>query len=257
MKDETITLLFSGGADSTLSAALLAKRYRRVELVTFKHYATWGVGSSSRSESKLKAAFPETEFPHVYLNSTALFLTLQRRIFADIATNPFLNHYFCGACKLAMHSALIAHNRKNGIRHAASGASRLMPQFPDQTPGGGVALQELYGRYGMTYETPVYDLADVDMTAAAMGLLDSSHLKARHKTELNKPSDLRVPLRNAFDNIQGFCFLIAFVDPYLRHAAREYSHADISDLTLAYYRRCIDETCGPWIEAQRREASPS
>ena len=253
--ENTISLLFSGGADSTLSAAILARRYSKIELVTFKHYATWRVKSSSISEGKLKAAFRDTCFTHVYLNSTALFLELQKRVFKDIEAFPFLNHYVCGACKLAMHSALIVHNLKNGIRHAASGASRLMPQFPDQTPGGRLAIKELYARYGMTYENPVFELTDVDKKAAALGLIEPSHLKASHKADFSRPSDLLVPLRNAFANIQGFCFLIAFVDPYLKVAAREYSHEDVSRLSLEHYRACIAETCEPWIEARLATSS--
>ncbi|HAM34649.1 MAG TPA: hypothetical protein DEB40_02915 [Elusimicrobia bacterium] len=250
MKDGPISLLFSGGADSTLSAGLLAARYRKINLVTFKHYATWRVSSSSISEARLKAVFPRIEFTHVYLNSTRLFLKLQKRIFQDISEYPFLNHYFCGACKLAMHSALIAYNLNHGIKNAASGASRLMPMFPDQTPGGELALEELYGRYGMTYENPVFDLHDVDKKAAALGLLDAAHLKVRHKADFSRTSDLLVPFRNVLDNIQGFCLLIAFIDPYLTLARREYSNRDISALSLDYYRRSIAAICVPWIEAQ-------
>lgn len=247
---KTISLLFSGGADSTYSAALLAERYRRVELVTFKHYATWRVRSSSISRERLRAAFPAARFSHVHLNSTRLFLKIQTRVFNDVASQPFLNHYVCGACKLAMHACLVAHNLKNGIRHAASGASRLMPMFPDQTPGGSRAISELYARYGMAYETPVFDLTGVDKKAAALGLIDESHLKARHKTDLSKTSDLLVPLRNALDNIQGFCVLIAFVDPYLDVAARKYTHREVSRSSCDQYRKYIDDICVPWIEAE-------
>lgn len=250
MQEETVSLLFSGGADSTFSAALLAERFGHVHLVTFKHYATWRVRSSDKSEARLRAAFPRTVFTHTYLNSSRLFFKLQKRVFRDLQAHPFLNHYFCGACKLAMHSCLVAHNMRSSIKHAASGASRLMPMFPDQTPGGSQAIKELYAAYGMSYENPVFDMEGVDRKAAELGLLSEKHLKARHKADFTRISDLLVPVRNALSNTQGFCFFIAAVDPYISMAEKEYTKKEISEMSLAYFHKTINEECRPWIDAE-------
>ncbi len=249
MKDR-VSLLFSGGADSTLAAARLAADYREVDLVTFKHYATWHIGASRKSEDRLRAKYPASVFRHAWANSSGLFLKLQRRLLRDAGDEPFLNLYFCGACKLAMHAALVRYNLRNGIKASATGASRLMPMFPDQTPGGIEALQrDLYAPYGMTLESPVFDTARSDYEAMELGLLDRRHLKAEHKADFTKPSDVLIPFKNALLNTQGFCFHIAFVDPYLFFARRRWSDAEVSAASGRYYSRLIGEVCRPWLDA--------
>lgn len=249
--NDRVSLLFSGGADSTLAAARLAAAYKTVDLVTFKHYATWHIGASRKSEDKLKAKYPAAEFRHAWGNSSGLFLRLQSRLLRDAKDEPFLNLYFCGACKLAMHAALVAYNLQNGIRVSATGASRLMPMFPDQTPGGITALQQtLYGPYGMTLENPVFETKRSDYEAMELGLLDRRHLKARHKASFTKLSDVLIPFKNALLNTQGFCFHIALVDPYLFFARKRFSDAQVSGISDRYYRRLIAEVCRPWIDAR-------
>ncbi len=248
-ENKRIALLFSGGADSTLAAAELSGKYQAVDLVTFKHYATWHIGASRKSEDKLRAKYPGTEFRHAYLNSTGLFLKLQSRLLRDIGAEPFLNLYFCGACKLAMHAALVVYNLKNGIKAAASGASRLMPMFPDQTPGGLSALAgSLYASYGMTLESPVFETPRSDYAAMDLGLLDRRHLKAGHKASFTKLSDVLIPFKNSLLNTQGFCFHIALVDSYLFFAGKRYTAAQVSASSGRYYRRLITEVCRPWID---------
>lgn len=251
MKDR-VSLLFSGGADSTLAAAKLAADYKAVDLVTFKHYATWHIGASRKSEDRLRDKYPATEFRHAWGNSSGLFLKLQSRLLRDAKTEPFLNLYFCGVCKLAMHASLVLYNLKNGIKAAATGASRLMPMFPDQTPGGIEALQrELYGQYGMTLESPVFDTPRSDYEAMKLGLLDRRHLKAEHKASFTKFSDVLIPFKNALLNTQGFCFHIAFVDSYLFFARKRYSDAQVSRISDRYFSRLIGEVCRPWIDARK------
>jgi len=249
--NERVSLLFSGGADSTLAAAKLAAKYRIVDLVTFKHYATWHISASEKSEDRLRAKYPDTQFRHAYANSSGLFLKLQSRLLRDIKAEPFLNLYFCGVCKLAMHTALVVYNLKNGIKAAASGASRLMPMFPDQTPGGIAALAErLYAPYGLTLESPVFDTARSDHEAMDLGLLDRRHLKAEHKASFTKPSDVLIPFKNALLNTQGFCFHIALVDSYLFFARKKYTDEQVSAASCRYYRRLIEEVCRPWIDGR-------
>lgn len=243
---DRVSLLFSGGADSTLAAARLAADHEEIDLVTFKHYAAWHISASGKSEDRLRAKYPKVRFRHAYLNSSALFLKLQARLLRDLPGHPFLNLYFCGACKLAMHTQLAAYNLRNGIRTAASGASRLMPMFPDQTPGGIEALQEhLYGPLGLILKSPVFETERSDHEAMALGLLDRKHLKAEHKASFTKFSDIIIPFKNALLNTQGFCFHIAFVDSYLFFARKRYSNPEVSRMSEGYYERLIKEVCLP------------
>lgn len=249
-----ISLLFSGGADSTLAAAKLTTNYGEIDLITFKHYATWHIRASEKSENRLRAKYPQVKFKHIYLNSSDLFLRLQARILRDLPGHPFLNLYFCGACKLAMHTELAAYNLQNGIKSAASGASRLMPMFPDQTPGGIEALQKhLYGPLGLTLESPVFETERSDHEAMNLGLLDRKHLKIEHKASFTKFSDILIPFKNALLNTQGFCFHIALVDACLVFARERYSNADISRLSNGYYERLIKEVCLTWAEKRSGE----
>lgn len=208
-----VSLLFSGGSDSTLAAALLARDFDEIHLCTFKHYATWNIGASRIHARRLQEKFGDKRFIHVFLNSSAFFVSLQKDIFGDWASHPYLTNYFCGACKLAMHSQLIIYNIKNGIGHAASGASALMAMFPDQNKEGSDVLRDFYASYGITYHVPVYGADGVDKKLVESGIMDSRHLKDNHKAR-NPVEFLYVPFLNVFGNIQGFCLHIFLVDVY-------------------------------------------
>ena len=249
--DRAVSLLYSGGCDSTLSASLLARQFQEIHLITFKHYFTWNVRRSKINAAKLQARFKDVKFRRVFLNSTALFLRLQKDIYKDWSGNRYLTFFACGACKLAMHTQLIVYNLLHDVPFASSGASHTMAMFPAQTRGGKEALEQFYKEHGITLLSPVYDLEDVDKTAVREGVFEERHLKTYHKAKGNKISDLMTPLKNIVDNIQGFCFWIAPVDPYKDGVAKKRTPEYISDISARYYERKIQDTCRRYISRRR------
>ena len=254
-----ISLLYSGGCDSTLSASILAKDFEEIHLVTFKHYATWNVGRSRINVQKLRVENKQVRFIHVFLNISGLFYNIQKGFFNDRAMLPYFPLYICGACKLAMHTDLICYNLAHDITFASSGASHEMSMFPAQTEGGLSHLEKYYAEYGMQLMSPVYRKKNVDVEAIEKGLLEPRHLKKKHKASWNKLSDLYVPIKNVIDNTQGFCFWIAVVDIYIAREQKKSrlsrtQHASrVSKFSQQYYQKKIDDICRKYIELSQKK----
>lgn len=254
--NKKISLLYSGGCDSTLSASLLAKDFDEVHLVTFKHYSTWNVGRSRINAEKLRQKHKNVEFKHVFLNSSKLFLKIQKDFMKDKKDFKYFTLYVCGACKLAMHTELICYNLANDIKSASSGASHEMKMFPAQTRGGLSELERYYETYSMKLISPVYDKKNVDKEAVENGLMEERHLKSAHKADWKGLSSLYVPIKNMLDNIQGFCFWIAVVDSYNAIKQKKSTKAnneffnDISDISQKYYKDKINNVCKKYIESK-------
>lgn len=250
----SVSLLFSGGADSTLSAALLAENFNDIHLVTFKHYSEWNVRSSKTNAIKLRAKFPQVEFKHIFLNCTKLFVRLQRDFLKDFPRYRYFTLFICGACKLAMHTELIIYNLKNNIKYAASGVNYSMNMFPDQTDDGIKELEEYDKEYGIKLLSPVYSIKGVDKIAVEMGIMDKKHLKVKHKASWTRLSDLSIPIKNMVDNTQGFCLWIPLIDLYI---AMVRSRKDttccklmlsVSKIAAKYYNEKINKVCRNYIE---------
>ena len=252
MEDKKISILYSGGSDSTYSAALLAEEFSEIHLVTFKHYSTWNVGRSVSNVERLKSKFKDVCFKHVFLNSSELFLKLQKNIFSKFKKFPYFTLYVCGACKLAMHTQLIAYNLEHGISSASSGASRKMTMFPAQTDGGLKTLYDFYSDYGIFLINPVYKLNDIDEKAVRMGVFEKRHLKRNHKSR--NVSQFYIPVKNILDNIQGFCFWIGVIDLYNYFLRRKMTSLDVSNISADYYRYAIDSVCRKYIDARKNSS---
>lgn len=242
---KVVALLYSGGCDSTLSAAILAESFDTIHLITIKHYATWNVRMAKVNVAKLQRRFPNVIFKHVFLNSSKLFLKLQKYFFNDFFNFRFLTLYVCGACKLAMHTELIIYSLKNNIYCAASGASHEMNMFPAQTEGGIKQLENYYREYGIKLLCPVFLEKDADRKAVAIDIMDRWHLKEKHKWD--RPSKFYMPVKNIVNNIQGFCLWILGVDLYHVLVKERISSHSISMLSSEYYKRKIKTICRDYI----------
>lgn len=247
MNYKIVSLLYSGGCDSTLSAAILARDFDEIHLVTFKHYSTWNIEASRINAAKLQNKFKKVKFKHVFLNSTRLFLLLQKDFLKDLRTFRYLNLYFCGACKLAMHSELIIYNLRNNIRYAASGASSEMSMFPDQNTGGIGELEKFYNEFNITLQNPVFFSVDTDKVAFDMNIFEGKHFKKRHRAKTIFDF-LYVPFFNIFDNIQGFCLCIGFIDLYIWLVKKTGIFKCVESESRNYYRKKIDKICKSYID---------
>jgi hypothetical protein len=162
---EDVSVLFSGGADSTLSSFLLAERFRRVHLLTFTH-----LGCPRSEKPKINAAaliehFGPAKVSHHIIDVDVLVRAIYRdRFAACFARYGFLAQNFCGSCKFGMLCAAIIYNAKHGIRYSASGSHmegagvwiEQMPHVNSQV------IRPLFHEFGMEILTPVYYIRGTD-----------------------------------------------------------------------------------------------
>ena len=155
-------ILYSGGADSTLSAALHAEKGYNVHLITLDRFSYVKVQEyTSHNYHKLVAiyganCFSRTILPieawHKYLNYERYFYFFRKYKLA-IVSMIF--------SKLALHWRALVYALQNQIKCVADGAVPYMGPYPDQNAHiGGEQFASLYQYFGIKYENPVWEIAD-------------------------------------------------------------------------------------------------
>ena len=163
-----VALMYSGGTDSTAAAALVAKEFDKVHLVTCKHSGIYHLKHSATNVPKLAATFGETKFIHHFIYMDRLFkLVARERYLGSIRKHGFLMLGNCGLCKLSMHLATLLYCLEHDIHWVADGANIHMDVFPAQMAPVIAELKAMYARFGVTYFNPVFELdypSDADWT---------------------------------------------------------------------------------------------
>ena len=178
-----IAVLFSGGSDSTLAAALAAERFNRVYLVTYSHPFMFFHDKVPINISNLRSVFPDNEFIEHHDQITPLFKHLYFSDFLKYlrANRTMMVSWICGACKLAMHIETIQFCKAKGIQHVWCGAHEESSAiFPAQMESVIEDTRRLYARSGIVYETPVYRLGRTDRILKDRGILDHGNIKDQH-----------------------------------------------------------------------------
>ncbi|MBN1604679.1 MAG: hypothetical protein JW915_23925 [Chitinispirillaceae bacterium] len=139
--DEEICIRYSGGTDSTLTAAYMASRYRRVHLLTFAssyENLTFGMIRSSPRSTCVNVGFLQKRFGKDRFVHTIVSLeTIRNEIYFGlyqkfITHNDFLRVSLCPACTVAMHKLTIEYCKKHYIRFVSDGSSEESGSYPWQ-----------------------------------------------------------------------------------------------------------------------------
>ncbi|MBN2407018.1 MAG: hypothetical protein JXJ19_04925 [Elusimicrobia bacterium] len=157
-KKTRAAVLYSGGTDSTLAAALASLSYGRLDLLTFRWCGLHNTANSGHNISRLRDRFPSAEFSHSVIGIDRL----AKHVFYERYLH-YLRHYgffvlsVCGLCKLSMHVRAAIYCMDNGISGICDGASKGMDLFPAQMRPVIEELKKMYGKLGIEYFTPVYE----------------------------------------------------------------------------------------------------
>jgi hypothetical protein len=178
-----ISILFSGGPDSTLAALKALERADRVHLLTFHHNKMGKIGKHRKVVAELKQVFGdervigyEEEIDSLF--NRFYFTGMPQRL---IRYRTFYIPWICGACKLAMHVAAIRYNQAHDILTTYDGANiESTPYFVDQMDTYVEVMKGIYQSYGMQYECPVYNVRDTDKETEKYGLLSTRDTKKEH-----------------------------------------------------------------------------
>lgn len=178
-----ISILFSGGPDSTLAALYALERADRVHLLTFHHRLMSRVRNHRIVVEELRRRFGRERIVTYEEKIDALFnqcyFSGMQHEMARYRT--FYVPWICGACKLAMHRRAIAYNRRRQILTVYDGANaESAPYFPAQTTEYIRVMREVYHSHGMEYECPVYDVVGTDKATEEFGMLSTRGTKGEH-----------------------------------------------------------------------------
>lgn len=244
MPGNEAVLLYSGGTDSTLAACLLAEKFDKVRLITFKRFGLFAAGNSGTNVGKLKARYGNERFSHEILPVDAIFHKVSYdRYFTNLFKYGFFLLSTCGLCKLAMHVRVLIYCLEHGVCHVSDGANKGMNLFPDQQPGFIGMIRGMYAKFGIDYSNPVFEFegpqdsefADRFQLERVPGLAvqrDAAFLENKKKTtgyklyELGMASSANIKGTEQDRGMQQRCFQLILFNTWLQWYYLPFSDKD-------------------------------
>ncbi|MFH1642430.1 MAG: 7-cyano-7-deazaguanine synthase [Nanoarchaeota archaeon] len=162
-RDKEIVILYSGGADSTLVAALMASKYKRIHLLTFYTYFMTNVEQTRINVQKLMKKFKHVEFIHKIINIDKIYRIIRKNGYLHdiLKYGTFKFYMFNLDLRISMITNTILYCKKNKIDNVAHGANKYSGIIaPSQTKEIMKQIDKLFSSEGITKINPVYDYQD-------------------------------------------------------------------------------------------------
>lgn len=169
-KDE-VTVVFTGGKDSTLTAALMCQQFEKVHLLTYIHSLSTNPDNSLVNVRKLEDVFGKDKIVHKFIPID----DLSKKIYTDSYLHDlkkyktYLAGCFCLACRQAMNTRTIIYSIENDIKFACDGSNRTSFGL-SQMEWIIKEIKKFYKEYGIEFETPVYDTPRCDLELFKLGI---------------------------------------------------------------------------------------
>lgn len=161
MKTDEVTLMYTGGLDTTLAAAMLAQQYQRVHLLTFCNGFCIGAESAPLHRVReLKRMFGDDRYTHEVLYVTDLFKRLREDIVTYVRQYNYSPLIVDLCCRLSMDTRTVIYNLENDVPYVADGNSKEQTEIFIQRAGYTKEIRRFMGEFGVEYVTPVYDFGD-------------------------------------------------------------------------------------------------
>lgn len=180
-KKNRVCILYSGGSDSVLAAAVLTDRFEEIHLLTFTYTRiAEGAERSKVNLQRLKKAYPKNKFVHhIYYLDGLLKEIIQGRLFRDFLKYKLFLMAICPICKIAMHTRTLMHCLDHDIKFVADGANKARGRtYPEQVE---IVMKEyaaFYEHYGIQYFNPIYDMSPrTDHILYEMGIYPFPNVK--------------------------------------------------------------------------------
>ncbi len=160
VQDAEAVLMFSGGMDSSLTAAHLAERFRKVHLITYRSRRLARVESSRINARKLAAIYGSDRVVHTIIDLHDEQRELLEQVPADYVEycSTSAPGVLCLGCKLTMYTRTLVYCLEHGVTHAADGALRVQADHPECMPGTLNAIKVLFAEYGVAFDSPFYEV---------------------------------------------------------------------------------------------------
>lgn len=158
---ESVLVEYSGGLDSTLTAMLMAQKFKRVLLVTYNASWTIGVNNSRKNVQHLINLFPDCIIEHRIINATKLRNDLWgnfKGFTKDYSTfcNGGPPGIICLGCKISMLVLSIMICNEENIGFIANGLTGTQSDHPEHMPPVINRFSKFMQEYGIFYVNDVY-----------------------------------------------------------------------------------------------------
>ena len=149
-KNTIITLMFSGGIDSTYAAAMLSKQYDTIHLVSYFN----SYGNQHIQRTKIRANELNKKFPAKFIHHTISIDEYLEKIILNSIQEDYHKYksafIWCMGCKIAMHTMSIVFNKKNNITLMTDGSSMDTEEMVEQMPSSIEKIHNFYKANGIT-----------------------------------------------------------------------------------------------------------
>ena len=159
VRPNEITLMFSAGIDSTATAVMLAEKFDRVHLVTYKNgYGHYYHHRTTRRVAELNRRL-DNRFTYALIST--------KSYFDEILVNSVLQDYkkyrsgfiwFMG-CKMAMHMRSAIYCLEHGVPHMTDGSNIDTSEMVEQMLVSLTMIRHFYEDLAIDFGTPVYEVS--------------------------------------------------------------------------------------------------
>ena len=158
VKPDEIALMFSGGVDSTATAVMLAERYDKVHLVTYRNgYGHWHHHRSGMRLDELNQRLGN-KFTYTLISTKGYFdKVIVDTVLADYRRYKSGFIWFMG-CKLAMHMRSIAFCLEHGLTITTDGSNSDTAEMVEQSLLSLSLIRFFYEDHTVDFGTPVYEV---------------------------------------------------------------------------------------------------
>ncbi|MCG3171972.1 MAG: hypothetical protein GMKNLPBB_00113 [Myxococcota bacterium] len=173
-------VLFSGGTDSGLAAAMMLEHFERVHLLTYQPGYVFRMDRPPLMAAMLQEKFGAGRVKYVCDDIQPI---VNRILFGDIAQD--LRKYgfnmtvmVCLGCRLSMHVRTLMYCIENTIPFIADGSISRQDSVPEQMASVIERNQRFYSeQFGVAHTAPVYDESRSDLKLWAMGVTSEPRMK--------------------------------------------------------------------------------
>lgn len=179
-KQSKVSILFSGGSDSSLAASLMCEQYEQVYLLTFYHKGIPHAENAIKNAKKLANKFGNDKITHEFIYFGDVFKQIYYgNYWKDIKKyKSFMTLCFCNACQLAMHTKTIIYNINHNIHTTCDGYKHEKRHIYCFMSDLGIKeTKKFYQKYGIEYRNPVYSIVRTDWKLFDMGITTKKNIK--------------------------------------------------------------------------------
>ena len=149
-------ILFSGGTDSTCTAAVLAEVFKTVHLITFYDISNINSPLPIENVKRLKKAFPDTTFIHVKINTDKLIKHLSfSKYFTYLLKYKLISTANCFYIPLSWHIRTLIYCLEHKITTVADGLTKELLYLPGHMEKFLREVTSLYTQFEIQHQNTV------------------------------------------------------------------------------------------------------